>query len=297
MRLLFIVFCLLMSFSLSRPVALAAPFGTPAPGVTEEDIAVPPLKEVITDIPRNLKTFGQEALAPESIPLVAGVLAMTAVQVATDYQTWQAARIPADEDNSVRKLANYGVSMGDGYFQFGIVGGLAAVGGVTGNHRLLRTASQTTEAILSTGVVVQIIKHVTGRESPFSSESRTGEWRMFPNQLEYHKDFQKFDAVPSGHLSTAVTTYIVIQENYPDQKWLPFVGWPIIGLVSFGLAGTSIHWWSDFPIAVAIGYSFGKIVTRDNHPKATQASSAWTPLILPTVSSQGEPIIMAGWRF
>lgn len=264
----------------------------------DPEVEVPKFWEFLTDLPKDLKTFGQGALTPEGLVLMGGITAMTAVQVATDFETWQAARIPTIERQTVRKVANAGVSIGDGFFQFGIVGAFAATGGVLGDKKMLRTASQITESILATGIVVQIIKHVTGRESPFSSESRTGVWRVFPNQAEYMKDFQKYDAVPSGHLSTAVTTFIVIQENYPDQAWIPWVGWPVMGLVAFSLAGTSIHWWSDYPIAVGLGYSFAKIITAGNRPRTGDLSSSkWRPLVVPTLSSTGDPILMAGWTF
>ena len=263
----------------------------------DDSVRVPGFWEVVTDLPMDLREFGKAALEPENRGLVLGIAAMTAITVKTDYESWRAAAIPERENNSVRQFSNYGVSMGDGFFQFGIVGGFLAAGTATGNKRAIRTASQITEAILATGIVVQVIKHTTGRESPFSSETRTGVWRMFPDQLEYNKDFQKYDAVPSGHLSTATTTYIVIYENYPEQKWIPYVGLPVLGWISFGLAATSIHWWSDFPIAVALGYSMGRIVTRENRGEANSQRSAWRPLVFPGVSSQGEPILLAGWTF
>jgi hypothetical protein len=264
-------------------------------------VVVPAFWSMITDLPADFKELARESTTSEGLKIVSGITLITAIGVASDYESWQAARIPFAESHRVHKLANYGVSIGDGYFQFGIVGAFAAAGGLLGNNLYLRTASQITESILSTGIVVQVIKHLSGRESPFSSESRTGKWRVFPNQLAYLRDVQKFDAMPSGHLSTAVTTLVVIQENFPDQKWIPFVGWPTMGLVAFGLAGTSIHWWSDYPIAVALGYSFARIVTRENRGLepvgSTRGESNWKPWIFPSMASDGEPIMNAAWSF
>ena len=269
---------------------------------TDENVRVPEISEIFTDLPHDLKDFGNDLVDRDHWPLTVGALGATAMMVVTDYETWQAARIFDAQSPAVRQFSNMGVSIGDGFFQFGLVAGFAAVGKATGNKRLLRTASQVTEAILATGIGVQVIKHVSGRESPFSSETRTGVWRMFPNQIEYHKDFQKFDAVPSGHLSTAITTFIVIRENYPDQRWISFVGWPVIGWVGYGLAATSIHWWSDYPIAVALGYSFARIITRENRtpnvrelPKSQEIG--WRPVLLPGYSSEGAPILVANWAF
>jgi membrane-associated phospholipid phosphatase len=133
--------------------------------------------------------------------------------------------------------------MGDGKFQFGIVGVYAGYGLITDDTRALRTAVQITEAILSTGGVVQLLKHVSGRESPFVATEPTGLWEWFPNQIEYLKHVPHYDAMPSGHIATATTTLIVIAENYPEYKW------------------------SDIPLGIAIGYSFGMIAS---HPRGIE---------------------------
>ncbi len=288
------------------PAPAATLHNSPLSMRSAENIRVPKFWEMVTDLPADLKVWNSETFSLKNLPLVLGVTAMTGVLVVTDFESWQAAAIPQSEHNFVRRFANQGVSIGDGFFQFGIVGGFLAVGSMGNRPRHMRAASQVTESILATGIVVQIIKHVTGRESPFSSESRTGVWRMFPDQLDYAKDVQKYDAVPSGHLSTAVTTFIVIQENFPEQKWIPYVGWPVMGWIAYGLAATSIHWWSDYPIAIAVGYSFARIITRENRTRGAvhkdklnlqPTPSDWMPMIFPTFSPSGDALLMAGWTF
>jgi len=69
--------------------------------------------------------------------------------------------------------------------------------------------------------------------------------------------------MPSGHIATATTTFIVIAENYPEKKWIKSVGYVLIGGISTALVAISIHWWSDIPFGIAIGYTFGMI---DAHP-------------------------------
>lgn len=285
---------------LNEPPPAMAEFHPPRILSNEDDIRVPAFWEMITDLPSDLKEFGRLTIDKKNLPILVGVLGMTAITVVTDYESWLAARIPTNESEDVRQFSNMGVSMGDGFFQFSIVGVFAASGAALGNRKFLRTASQITESILATGIVVQIIKHVTGRESPFSSDDRRGVWRLFHNQLDYHLDFQNHDAMPSGHLSTAVTTFIVIQENFPEQKWIPFIGWPVMGWIAFGLAGTNIHWWSDYPIAVALGYSFAKIITRDNGSslkKIGRRENSIVPELLPSFSMRGEPMVALQWQF
>jgi len=64
--------------------------------------------------------------------------------------------------------------MGDGKFQLGMVDAYAGYGLLTNDSRALRTALQITEAIFTTGSIVQFLKHITGRESPFVAIQPTG---------------------------------------------------------------------------------------------------------------------------
>ncbi|MBA4320784.1 MAG: hypothetical protein C0412_20530, partial [Flavobacterium sp.] len=54
----------------------------------------------------------------------------------------------------------------------------------------------------------------------------------------------------------------VISENYPEAKWLEPVSYGILGLLGISLVAHDMHWYSDLPLGIAIGYSFGKIISK-----------------------------------
>ena len=262
------------------------------------DMAKPGVLDVVTNIPDDMSLWWKETFSKENIPMLLGVLGTTTVGTMTDYETWQAVRRPYIESESFKKFSDYGEIIYNGNFQVAMTGGFLLLGTVTINHRALRTGEQILEALLSSGIVVQVIKHSTGRESPVSSTQRDGHWSVFPNQREYMKDYQSHDAMPSGHLSTAMAAFIVVQENYPEQAWIPWVGYPVMAWVCVGLVGSGIHWWSDFPIAAALGYHFAKIVTRNNYPHPElDKNSFFHPDILPSFADNGEPMVAARWRW
>ncbi|MFH1197921.1 MAG: phosphatase PAP2 family protein [bacterium] len=93
-------------------------------------------------------------------------------------------------------------------------------------------------------------------------DAKVRQW--FPNQIEYHKKVPFFDAYPSGRIATATTTLIVIAENYPELKWIKPVGYFLLAGISTALVSTNLHWWSDIPLGIALGYSFGMIAA---HPE------------------------------
>ncbi|MEK9139393.1 MAG: phosphatase PAP2 family protein, partial [Bacteroidota bacterium] len=166
-------------------------------------------------------------------------------------------------------VSDFFVSLGDGKSQIMLAGAFGVFGFAASDGRALRTASQTLEALLATGLVVQMLKRVTGRESPSVTTSERGTWRPFPSFASYKKHQSRYHAYPSGHIATTMSTVTVLIENYPEQRWLTPVGYTVVGLVGMGLVNNGWHWYSDLPLGIALGYVFGRIVS---HPAMDYSS-------------------------
>ena len=67
-----------------------------------------------------------------------------------------------------------------------------------------------------------------------------------------------YDAMPSGHVATFMATFTVLTQNYPDVKWIKPVGYTLMTALAFQMMSSKVHWASDYPIAVLIGYVIGK---------------------------------------
>ena len=70
---------------------------------------------------------------------------------------------------------------------------------------------------------------------------------------------------PSGHLATAMATITILAGNYPDNKYIKPVGYSLMGLLGYAMLNNGVHWISDYPLAIAIGYTCGKIVSSRGH--------------------------------
>jgi len=230
--------------------------------MNKDSIAAPSWYEMFTNIPGDCVEFYKTNFIVDKIPLYAGVSLLTAGLIATDENTWQASNKIYKQTPFVKRWSDIFVQIGDGRTQFGLAGIYAIYGFIASDNRALRTASQITEAVLASGAVVQVLKHITGRQSPFVSTMPRGRWDFFPNQINYHKHVPSYDAFPSGHVTTALATVVVIAENYPDIKWISPVGYTLTGLLAISMVNTGIHWYSDYPLAVVLGYSFGMIAAH-----------------------------------
>lgn len=157
--------------------------------------------------------------------------------------------------------------IGDGWVDVIIVGGFVGVGLTQSDNRALQTASQIGESVIASGVVVQTLKHITGRESPFTTQVDGGVWRFFPNQERYAGHVPEFDAFPSGHLAAGTAVVTVIGENYPEYRLVRPIGYTLLGVLAFQMMNNGVHWASDYPLAIALGYGFGKIASRKGRKK------------------------------
>ncbi len=250
----------------------------------------PTVYDWITNLPGDWYHWAKQSFTVRQLPLIAGLTAITAITIITDYDSWQAFKKPYDKNKTFHDINDVTSYLGDGKVQFGLAGAFLLGGLVFNDTRAIRTASQVAEVILASGGVVQLLKHLTGRESPFTATTPTGRWDFFPNQIQYAKHVPHYDAFPSGHIATVLATITVIAENYPHEHWIKYIGYPVVASVAVGLVATSIHWWSDIPLGVVIGYSFGMLVS---HPESDQISdskiSGLQPSLNFAVLSNGSP--------
>jgi hypothetical protein len=149
--------------------------------------------------------------------------------------------------------------IGDGWTHTSVLTSFLTYGLFTSDARALQTASQMAEGLISVTFMTQLLKHITGRESPFVSTESGGRWDLFPNQVEYHKNVPHYDAFPSGHLASAMMIVTVISENYKEYKFIKPVGYTLMSILAYQMLNNGVHWASDYPLAIAMGFSLGKL--------------------------------------
>jgi hypothetical protein len=152
--------------------------------------------------------------------------------------------------------------LGDGWTHTSLALVFWVNGLITKDYRSLRTSTEIAECILTTGIATQFIKHITGRESPYTTTVRGGNWHFFPNQSEYADHVPHYDAFPTGHLATAMATVTVIADNYPEKRYIRPIGYSLMGLLGFAMLNNGVHWAGDYPLGIAMGYIFAKVAVE-----------------------------------
>lgn len=265
------------------------------------------------NVPLDFYQIGKTTFSKKNLPKLAAILAGTALLVAVDQPITDAAQqfgryVHLDPDHrktkSIIKISgktvfevptsvNNGIYfLGEGWPSLLIAGGFYSYGLAANNYRALQTTSQLAESFLVLGITTQLLKRLTGRESPWiamgedGSHEKGGNWHLFPAPKIYQKHVPKYDAFPSGHLATAMATITILSGNYPDNKYIKPVGYSLMGLLGYSMLNNGVHWVSDYPLAIAIGYTCGKIALSHGRQVISKKlkdhgiSSSLTPVYL-----------------
>ena len=241
----------------------------------------------VANIGRDFAAVPRATFRRERVPLIAGVLTSSFIlwgadEPILDGAKWLGRKLNLSSRSTQRTLLKVPLRigkgkpiplefnvpdnlnstfyyLGDGWTHISITGAFWAYGLIGRDNRAAQTASQLTEAILATGITVQAIKRTTGRESPYTTTYPGGRWRPFPNQITYTNNVPFYDAYPTGHMATAMATVTVIADNYPEYRFVRPVGYGLIGLLGYAMLNNGVHWASDYPLGLAIGWGFAKM--------------------------------------
>ncbi len=217
--------------------------------------------QMFTNVPHDDFQFFKNLVEKPRIPTYIGLTALTGSLMAIDHSGWKLDDHLYSNSHLFHSTSNVLVFMGNGEFHFMLSGLFGAYGFIGHDQVALKTASNIAESVLAAGLLVQVLKRITGRESPAGSDKTLGSWKFFPSIKEYQKNQSKYYSFPSGHLASATATLTVILNNYPQIKWLKPVGYTLLGCLGISLVSQGMHWYSDLPLGFFIGYSIGNIIS------------------------------------
>ena len=252
--------------------------------------------EFVTNVPSDLAMFGKTVVAKKNLPKIGLLIGATAVLVALDQPLLDAAQqfgryIHLDAERKFTraisfKVGNFDVPVldvpqnlnsafyfiGEGWPSILVAGSFYGYGIFTNDYRARQTSSELAEMFFTLAITTQVLKRITGRQSPFNSTKPGGEWHPFTKPSVYQEDVSNYDAFPSGHLATIMATVTILSGNYPDSKFIKPVGYSIMGLLGYAMMNNGVHWAGDYPIAIAIGYTCGKIALSRGQKKISRPS-------------------------
>lgn len=148
------------------------------------------------------------------------------------------------------------------------------------NEKGVQSCLLATQAMITSGIWVRLVKILTGRERPMAdytySKSQGGEWygpfSMWDQDSAIKKPVSAFDSFPSGHTATAFSIATVFAKQYSDIKAVPVLCYSTATLVGISRLTEHEHWASDVLVGGILGYLCGNQVV--NHYNKTHQDPA-----------------------
>jgi len=141
---------------------------------------------------------------------IGGAVLLTAVMMHYDQKIYNELYTWKTNTKIVGKISPVITNLGDGSFSFGLFGGFVGYGLIFKNEKACEVGKIGLESFLLTGVTVQLLKHLCGRERPSAATREGGVWHgpfSYLREPKKGKGISSFDAFPSGHTATVFACY------------------------------------------------------------------------------------------
>jgi membrane-associated phospholipid phosphatase len=195
--------------------------------------------------------------------VLGGVVLATGALIATDESTYRSIKNFQAENPGVDDISPKVTKLGLGEWNLGIAGAFYLGGLLLKDKKARETARLTLMTFVHTGVVVQIGKHLFGRERPSQNDGQDywhGPKGFFKRYEKYQLAY--YDAFPSGHTITIFGTATVIAQMYRDTAWVPALSYSLATLCGLSRITEDTHWLSDVFLGAVLGYAIGKYVVK-----------------------------------
>lgn len=154
---------------------------------------------------------------------------------------------------------------------FGVAGLFILDGLVFKDDKALQTGSMALQAMMHSFVVVQLVKHLTGRTRP-SFTKGVDHWAGPGGFFKRYDDGQwaYYDAYFSGHTITIWALATVIAKSYNKKPYIPILCYSLATLGGMATVTEDLHWVSDVLLGAVVGYAIATFVMKQHEKRNLQ---------------------------
>jgi hypothetical protein len=219
-----------------------------------------------------LHNFGEQAAAPFHFKakewiMTGSAIGITAALISVDNEIDNWAKIQKQQHEWVGQASPLLTSLGGSYGIYSVAA-FGLISGAVGDQKGINTCLLASQAMITSGVWVRMLKLAAGRERPMAdymfSKSEGGKWygplMQYDQDTAHKKTVTSFDSFPSGHTATAFAIATVFASQYSDTKIIPVICYSTASLVGLTRLTEHEHWASDVFVGGLLGYVCGRQV-------------------------------------
>jgi len=222
--------------------------------------------------PSLLNNLGRQAQSPfrantDQWLMAYGAVYCTAAFIYVDSNIDDWARVQKEKHPWMAKTSPVITDFG-GNPGIGSVLAFGVVSTVFSYKKGLQTSLLASQAMLTSGIWVRMIKILSGRERPYATYTGHnipgGYWHGPFSQFTYEKFpgqyNSSFDSFISGHTATAFSIATVFAMQYRDIKIIPVISYTAAALAGISRLTEHQHWASEVFAGALVGYLCGRQV-------------------------------------
>jgi len=204
--------------------------------------------------------------------------AITGFLIANDTTIYRSIKDFQDRNRWLDDISPQVTRLGSGEWNLGIAGAFYLGGLLFKDAKARKAARLTLMTFIHTGIVVQVGKHLSGRQRP-SWDHGKDHWAGpggFFNRYEQGQ-VSRYDAFPSGHTISIFGTAAVLAEMYKNTVWVPILSYTLATICGLSRVTEDTHWLSDVFLGAVMGIAIGRFVVKQNNRFSSQASPTNNP--------------------
>jgi membrane-associated phospholipid phosphatase len=192
-----------------------------------------------------------------------GVALVTGVLIVKDEAIYREIKEFQEKNEWVDDISPKVTRLGLGEWNLGIAGAFYLGGLLFKDKKAKETARLTLMTYIHTSIVVQLGKHLTGRQRP-SWDNGSDHWAGPAGFFKRYKEgeISHYDAFPSGHTITIFGTATVVAEMYKKTIWVPVLSYSLATMCGLSRITEDTHWLSDVFLGAVLGYAIGKYIVK-----------------------------------
>lgn len=183
----------------------------------------------------------------------------TAVMIANDEGIYREIKNYQNQNEWVNRASPTLSKLCEGY-PFGIAGLFLLYGLVGKDAKARDTGSMALQAMIHSFLVVQLVKHLTGRQRPSvdGSDFWHGPAGFFKR---YTEGYARYDAFFSGHTVTIWSLATVVAHQY--RGIVPWIAYGVAAAAGMATITEDLHWISEVFVGAVVGYAIGRLVWKN----------------------------------
>jgi membrane-associated phospholipid phosphatase len=198
---------------------------------------------------------------------IAGLAVLTGILIGNDESIYRGFKDYRDGHAWVKAVSPVITEMGSSG-AWGTAAAFVCFGLIAKDSKSVETGALALSAMLQSGILVQFLKGLPGRQRPYWAEG-VDHWSGPSGFFKRFESGQsgRYDSFPGGHAITAFSLATVVAMQYRESVWVPILAYTTATGAALSRLTENKHWLSDVLVSGVLGHVIGRLVVLNHRSR------------------------------